>query len=135
MTNSRHILAALVVALLTGCDSGPKMGDVSGTVSVDGQVPAVGSSITFVPTDGKSGGGGGAIADGRYAAKLAVGTYKVQIRVPRSVGKAPRAREGPGPGGVANIEESLPTKYNDQTELTFDVKPGANEKNWALSTK
>jgi hypothetical protein len=136
MTNSRRV-AALVAALLalTGCDGGPKVGDVRGTVTVDGQTPALGSSITFVPTDGTSGGGGATIMDGRYSAKLPVGKYKVEIRVPRQVGKAPKAREGPGPGGVANIEESLPAKYNDQTELTLEVKPGANEKNWELKTK
>lgn len=130
-------MASTFVALLAlvGCDSGPKMGDVSGSVTVDGQTPALGSSITFVPTDGKAGGGGATLQNGKYAVKLATGAYKVEIRVPKPVAKAPKPREGPGPGGVANIEESLPAKYHDQTELTFEVKAGPNEKNWPLTTK
>src|SRR5438552_7101781 len=88
MTNSRRVAATtagrwagraagLLVALLAlaGCDSGSKMGDVAGTVTVDGQTPAAGSSITFIPTDGKSGGGGDTIKDGKYAAKLPAGVY------------------------------------------------------------
>lgn len=131
--------AALLTALLalTGCD-GSYAGEVSGGVTVDGQTPAEGSSITFIPADGKSSGGGGLIKDGKYAVALPVGDYKVEIRVPESA-RPPKAGRGgktegpgPGPGGVANIKESLPAKYNDRTELTFSVKSGRNEKNWDL---
>jgi hypothetical protein len=134
--------AALLVtlAVLVGC-GGDQPGEVSGTVSVDGQVPAEGSSITFVPT-GKTAGGGCLIEGGKYAVKLAPGNYKVEIRVPKAIkgSKGAPAGDGPqpggpgsgGPGGPANIEESLPPKYNDHTELTIEVKSGSNPKNWEL---
>ena len=113
------------------------MGEVGGTVSVDGRPPAEGSSITFIPTDGKGSGGGSSIKDGKYAVTLTAGDYKVEIRVPEPVGAAKGAKgakaEGPGPGGPANIKESLPAKYNDRTELTLAVKAGKNEKNWELT--
>lgn len=133
-------LAALLA--LAGC-GGSATGDVSGTVTVDGKTPAEGSSITFVPAEGtKSAGGGQLIENGKYAVKLPTGKYKVEIRAPRSLkgAKAAPAGDGPqpggpGPGGPANIEESLPAKYNDKTELTFEVNAGANEKNWDLTTK
>ena len=127
--------AALAAALLTlaGCSSSPT-GEVSGTVAVDGRTPAEGSSITFVPAGGAASGGGGVITDGRYAVTLTAGDYKVEIRVPEPVAPVKGANtEGPGPGGVANIKESLPAKYNDRTELTFAVKQGKNEKNWELT--
>jgi hypothetical protein len=125
------LLAAL--ALAAGC-GGSKTAEVTGTVTVDGQVPAEGSSITFFPTDGK-GSAGALIEGGKYTAKdVPVGTGKVEIRVPRPAGRPGKPQAGPGPGGDI-IEESLPAKYNDKTELTFDVKPGKNEKNWDLSTK
>ena len=139
---ARRLAPALLVALaaLAGC-GGDQPGEVSGTVSVDGQVPTEGSSITFVPT-GQTAGGGGLIEGGNYAVKLARGNYKVEIRVPKPLkgAKAAPAGDGPqpggpgtgGPGGPANIEESLPPKYNDQTELTFEVKSGGNPKNWEL---
>lgn len=143
MTDARHssraarwrrgcpaALAAAILAL-TGC-GGVDTGEVTGTVTVDGQTPADGSSITFLPT-GKTAGGGGPIQDGKYAVTLPAGSYKVEIRVPRPLARAKTApTAGPGPGGPADIEESLPAKYHDKTELTFDVKPGRNEKNWEL---
>ncbi len=131
-------LAALAAA--SGCGEGSTGGEVSGTVTVDGQTPAVGSSITFIPTDGKSQTAGDLIEEGRYTAKnVPAGTAKVEIRVPRPAAGAAPPSAGPGSagpgGGTGLIEESLPPKYNDQSELTLDVKPGKQEKNWELSTK
>jgi hypothetical protein len=124
------LLAALAAA--AGCDAGPRTGEVTGTVTVDGRVPAEGSSISFIPADGGSPTAGDLIENGRYAALVPVGTAKVQIRVPRPVGGSAGPAEGPE-GDV--IEESLPERYNDRTELTFEVKSGRNEKNWAVSAK
>jgi hypothetical protein len=135
-TSSFAGAAGLLAALLAvaGC-GGSKSAEVTGTVTVDGQVPAEGSSITFIPTDGKSRSAGALIEGGKYTARdVPVGTAKVEIRVPRPAGRPGKPQAGPGPGGDI-IEESLPAKYNDKTELTFDVKSGRNEKNWDLSTK
>ena len=125
---------ALVAALaLAGCTNDPPTGEVTGAVTVDGETPPIGSSINFVPTGAGSAGGGGAITDGKYAVKLPVGNYKVEIRVPRPVKPGKVIRAGPGPGSGVEIQESLPAKYNEKTELTLEVKPGKNEKNWELT--
>ena len=124
------LLTAL--ALAAGC-GGPATGEVDGSVTVDGQTPPPGSSITFVPRDGKAPTAGALLKDGRYAARVPVGPAKVEIRVPRVLGKK-AAREGPGAKGD-RVEESLPARYNDKTELTLDVRPGKNEKSWDLKTK
>src|SRR5262249_5370606 len=123
--------AGLLAALLTlaGGDRGPKMAEVSGTVTVDGQVPAPGSSISFIPADGNGPTAGCLIENGHYKTRVPVGTAKVQIHVPRVIAPA----SGVGPSGD-RVTESLPPKYNSQTELTFDVKSGRNEKNWDLTT-
>lgn len=139
MTEPRRVAAwAAVVALaaLAGCAGGDKMGTVTGTVTVDGQQPAEGSSITFIPTDGKARSAGALLDKGKYTAKVPTGTAKVEIRVPRPArGGKGKPADGPGGPGGDIIEESLPAKYNDATELTLEVKPGTNEKNWELSTK
>jgi len=125
--------AALTVLALVGCgDDGPATGEVTGTVKVNGQVPAAGSSINFIPADGKSPTAGALIQDGKYTVRVPVGTAKVEIRVPRPVARSGRKAEGPGPGGDV-IEESLPPRYHDQTELTFEVRKGKNEKDWDLT--
>ena len=123
--------ALVLVALLPSCDSGPQTAEVTGTVKVAGQIPPAGSSITFIPTDGKSQTAGAALQDGRYSVRVPVGMTKVEIRVPRPVARPGPNVQGPGAEGGL-IEESLPAKYNDQTELTFEVKPGKNEKDWDL---
>jgi hypothetical protein len=131
-TTTRTVWAAallIALALVTGCDSGPATGEVTGTVTVDGQTPAEGSSISFVPTDGKSPTAGATIEGGKYTAKVPVGTAKVEIRIPRIKEKY----KGDGPGGD-RIEESLPAKYHEKTELTLEVKRGRNEKNWEVWT-
>ncbi len=139
--NLRVCLAALWLAsgLIAGCSSSQNEGEVSGAVLVDGKPPAAGSSITFIPTDGASPTAGAVIENGTYRAMVPVGVVKVEIRAPRparqqgqAVAKQGPGAEGPGGGGI--IEESLPAKYNDASELTLEVKPGKNPKDWNLES-
>src|SRR5512138_2445750 len=111
-------VSGLVVGLLAlaGCDSGPRMGEVSGTVTVDGQTPPPGSSISFVPADGKGPSAGALIQDGKYKTKVPVGMTKVEIHVPRT--RKGKATEGPGPGGDT-VDDALPPKYHEKTELSY----------------
>ena len=131
---SRLLLSCL---LLSGCADDAKTGTVSGTVTVNGEIPMDGSSINFVSSDGKSPSAGDTLKQGKYSTTVSIGTVKVEIRVPRPQTRAkpsPKS-EGPGPGAGGFIEESLPAEYNDKTTLTLEVKPGSNEKNWDIQTK
>jgi len=132
------LLSLVALAAPVGCGSNSNVGVVSGKVTVDGQIPAAGSSITFIPSDGKSQTAGDLIENGFYSAEVSLGKSKVEIRVPRPAKGAMAPKAGPGsegPGGAGLIEESLPAKFNDATELVIDVKPGKNAKDWDLSTK
>jgi hypothetical protein len=123
------------LALVAGCGQGSATGEVSGTVRVDGEQAPTGSSITFVPADGKSPTAGALIQDGKYTTRVAVGPAKVQIRAPKTIAKSKAAKQA-GPGAEGDrVEESLPAKYNDDTTLTYDVKPGTNSKDWDLKTR
>jgi hypothetical protein len=132
--------AAWAVALLTalalaaGCGGGSATGEVTGTVKVDGKAPPPGSSITFFPIDGKSPTAGGAIEDGKYSVRVPVGMAKIEIRVWRPVSKSKEVKAGPGPAGDL-VEESLPPKYNDESEERLDVRPGKNLKDFDLRSK
>jgi hypothetical protein len=121
------------LVVLVGCDSGPPMGDVSGTVSIDGQVPAEGSSITFFPNGGKSPSAGALIKEGKYSARVAVGPARVEIRIPKPASKAKQVDRGPSSAGSGLIEYALPVEYHEKSKLTFDVQRGSNEKNWDVS--
>lgn len=130
-TGAMAVLAAVLTVL--GCGGGPKTGEVSGTVTIDGQKAPTGSSITFLPADGKGPSAGAMIDDGRYTATVPVGNSKVEIRAPKFT--AEKTQGGPGGGGERVIGDLLPAKYHDKSELTFDVQSGRNEKNWDLKTK
>jgi hypothetical protein len=108
-------------------------GDVSGRVTVD-DAPAATGAISFAPVDGASPTSGGKILDGKYSVKAPFGVAKVEIRVPKVVGER-KLYDTPDSPVQPLMEESLPKKYNDESELTIDVKPGSTEHDFDLKTK
>ena len=125
------VLALLVVA---GC-GGAREGQVSGTVKVDGALVEEGA-ITFIPADGQGQTAGGPIKDGQYSVKVPTpGVMKVSITrsiFDREVPIYPGQKNSPM---MRKMKNDLPAKYNEKTELTFEVKPGANPKDWDLPLK
>lgn len=127
---SRFIAVSLIS--LAGCTDS-NVGFVSGTITVDGE-PAKTGSISFAAEDGKTAPAGGMIEDGGYEVKLPVGVSRVEIRVPRVIGQTKIYNTEDSP--IQDImEESLPAKYNDETELSYDVPSGKSEKNFDLTSK
>jgi hypothetical protein len=124
----------MLVALLAvpGCEE-PTRGIVTGMVTIDG-APAKSGSIAFFPADGKSSTTGAEIAEGQYRAEVPFGSQKVEIRVPKKVGEK-KLYDTPDSPIKPLLAESLPAKYNDATELSLDVKPGENQKDFQLTTK
>jgi hypothetical protein len=121
-------------AIAPGCNKqDPNRGQVAGMVEVDGQ-PAANGAISFTPIDGNSAGTGGLIVDGRYTVNANIGPSKVAINIPKVVGER-KLYDTPDSPKMPVTEELLPPEYNDQTTLTFDVKPGPNEQNFSLKTK
>ena len=106
--------------LLGGCGSGPKLADVSGTVTVDG-APVPGLQVLFEPQDKVSPGSiGFTQADGTYRLKCSsgqdgavVGQHIVRVTT----------AEIDDPSGPAL---TIPAKYNTSSELTQEVKAGTN---------
>ena len=124
----------LLSLIQVGCGGGLPDGqaEVSGRVMVDGVAPDEGA-ITFSPADRLSPTSGGMIVNGEYSVRAAVGEAKVAIRVPKVVGEQKLYKSPDAP--LQRVKtESLPAKFNDDTELTFEVKPGKNTCNFSLST-
>ena len=122
----------VAVAMVAGCDSGPPMGDVTGTVTVNG-APAKTGAVSFFPVDGKAGTAGAVIEDGKYSARVPVGKARVEIRVPKIVGYK-KLYATPNSPTQPIMEEVLPAKYNEQSEIELEVQRGKNEKNYDLKT-
>jgi|SRR5579883_187688 len=133
----RYACAAIVFAastLVLGCSGEGDTADVSGVVKYDGKEVEDGG-ITFFPADGKGPSGGATIKNGKYtASKVPVGNTKVVITGSKVVGKK-KVYDTPDSPERPITQELLPKKYSDKekSELTFEVKRGANEKDWDLT--
>jgi hypothetical protein len=124
----------LVMTLaIASCGDKLKMADVNGTVTVDNK-PVENGAITFFPEDGVGPTAGGRIEEGEYAVKVPPGKMKVTISASKQVGMK-KLYAGPNAPERPVYKELLPAKYNDKTELRYEVQPGNQEKNFTLSTK
>ncbi len=129
----RSGLALCICLCIAGCGDQSQMGEVSGQVLIDGK-PAERGSVSFTPLSGGGPTAGSEIKDGKYSAMVFLGKNKVEIRVPRVLGKQ-KLYDTPDSPVQDILEESLPAKFNDQTALEIDVQKGKNPKNWEVSVK
>jgi hypothetical protein len=137
----RCVWLAAAAVFLFGCGAGTKIVPVSGIVTLDGK-PLANAHVAFQPatSGGKSivgvGSYGNTDADGKYTLKVAdsdqpgavVGKHRVEINLRvESDDRDPKTRPPP---------KTLPVKYNRQSELQFEVKPGgASEANFDLKSR
>ena len=129
----KRLLVGLLLCLsVAGC-SDESGAVVSGTVTVDGE-PATEGFVTFIPVDGMSQSAAGPITNGQYTAtNVPVGPAKVEIRVPKITGTTRLYAEDPNSTYPVK-NESLPPKYNNETQLEYDVQPGEQTKDFPLTT-
>ena len=127
------LAVVMFIVAATGCGGGDGLAEVRGTVTVDGEPAKVGA-ITFIPLDGASQTAGATIVDGAYTARVAPGTFKVELRVSKVVGEK-KVYDAPDAPVKQILAETLPPRYNDESELTLEVQPGENQKDYSLTTK
>jgi hypothetical protein len=119
--------AALVgLWVLTSCSSAPPRGIVSGEVTFDGQ-PVEDGTILFEPEGGQGQTAGGPIKEGKYSAEVPVGKMRVRINGNKKTGRRYKVYDTPESPVVDEVVELLPPKYNINSELTVEVKPGAQQ--------
>jgi hypothetical protein len=117
------VLGACLLALAcVGCDSGPEIASVEGTVTMDG-APLANASVVFVPENGRPA-GATTDAQGKYVLTFTEGRkgatpgkHKVRISTLADPSETPDGEPIPAQ------PETVPMRYNAQTELTFTVEP------------
>lgn len=132
-----------IVTLLAfgGCGAkGPKLGQVTGKVTLDGQ-PLANVIVTFTPVAGGIASTGITNSQGEYelvcqqGKGALVGQHKVSVRSQPPTQAAAGAVSSDDPsyqyGGEDSSRapafvEKIPPKYNTQTQLVKEVKPGKN---------
>jgi hypothetical protein len=123
--------ALVLAALSAGCPGGKA--SVSGDVTLDGQPLPDGGFITFVPVDQKTPNVEVPIQGGKYRGQVPAGSYKVCISLQKPTGEKRRMLPESPPLDV--LEESLPKRYNENTDQRADIKPGNNKIDWPLKSK
>lgn len=127
---STACLAAIASIVACGCSGGdtPDLGKVTGKVTLDGK-PVAGANIQFYPTEG--GRASSAVSDDSGQYEL---TYKGDLKgakVGPHVVSVTTAMSPEGEPGDENYkpgqEETIPEKYQGDSELKVDVKAGDNE--------
>lgn len=122
-------LGLLLPMCFCGCDAGPELGLVSGTITING-VPVEQATITFTPVDGQS----------AFARTDANGFYELQF----SGGKRgtllgenyisiETGHFGTDERGeLVEYPEQLPSKYNSESEIVREVKAGSQVFDFAI---
>jgi len=112
---------------LAGCSTKPPIGIVSGEVTFEGK-PVEDGLIMFTPVDGKSQPAGDVIKDGKYEVKnVPVGQMKVEISGNQKTGKKLKAYDTPNSPTYDEVIPLIPPRYNANSELTLEVKPGPQQ--------
>ncbi len=132
-TRSIAFLFAVLVALAGGCSSEkvPGLGQVTGTVTLDGK-PVPDASVMFAAAKpGESSSVGKTDANGNYELYYSrghkgatIGEHEVYITTYQ-----PGTDESPQPK-----KETIPVKYNGKSELKETVKRGKNTINFELKS-
>ena len=131
----RLLLCVGVALLFAGCANEPPTGMITGEVTMDGQ-PLEDGRIQFTPLDGQSQPGGATVAQGKFTAKVPVTKMKVEINGNKRTGRKIKAYDTPESPLMDEIVELVPPKYNINSDVTLDVKPGPQEVKYELkSTK
>jgi len=120
-----------LILLAAGCAE-PTTGRVAGAVTLDGK-PAELGSIALIPVDGRGSTAGAEILAGRYEIEVQFGEFKVEIRVPKVVGQK-KLYDAPDSPVKDLMAETLPARYNDETELRLKIAPGETRRDFELST-
>jgi hypothetical protein len=128
------IWAVTHLSTMLGCGPGAAP-SVTGKITLDGSSLDQ-ATITFIPQAGsQSQAAWATTTNGNYdispASGLGTGNFRVEIRALRPVtGGSPQN----DPTLIA-AKEAVPSKYNSNSELSVDIKPGPNTANFELRSK
>jgi hypothetical protein len=134
LVNSSLLFSAAAILLVAGCEQPAPVGQVQGTVTLDGK-PVDNGIIRFTPLDGKVGTAGGVVENGRFTSTVPVAKHRVEISATKITGEAtPEGRHSVNAGDYT-ATELIPDKYNTDSELTLDVTSGLNEPHFDLKSR
>jgi hypothetical protein len=127
------LLPFVVLAGCWGGDDGPKRGEVSGVVTLDGE-PVKGAILEFIPEaqDGTTS-YGGTDEDGHYT--MLFGSSRTGAVLGRNLVRITTDDRSSVGGEDYEFTELFPPKYNVRSDIYVDVQAGENEFNFACESE
>jgi len=132
-----HICLALLlpaILVFSGCGDNRAPAKVTGTITLDGS-PVVNAEVMFIPVSGERNSFGYTDGQGRYELRFTgqltgavIGEHRVEIRTGSS--EAVYSSEDGEPAAA----ETIPAKYNAESELTATLRSGNNTVNFELTS-
>lgn len=122
------LLLLLPVLFASGCKSGDGKVDVSGTVTFNGK-PVEEGTVQFVHTADTA--DTVTITNGKYATRIPPGSKKIVVHGYRKTGeflRDPTDKQS----GYPVVENYIPSKFNQQSELTTEVTQAGGVHNFDL---
>ena len=113
-----------IATFITGCssnESGPKLLQVTGTVTLDGQ-PIPEANILFKDPNGENKSYFASVKEGSFSTKIEAGKRIAIISANRQ-SKDKMVDNAEGTGKEPAMEQYLPAKYNEKSTLEIEVKP------------
>ncbi len=132
---SHWVCLCLAVGLISGCFGGagdrPDTGTVTGVVTLDGS-PVEGATVTFQPTEGRPSAG---VTDssGKYVLMYSIDVEGAKVGQ-HTVTISKEDQKFDDDGELIQSNETLPSQYNQDSELTKEVKSGENTIDFALTS-
>jgi hypothetical protein len=123
------IIVLAVAVVISGCSKSPPMGDVQGTVTVNGK-PVEEGTVRFLPVNGDTQATGGSIRDGKFRVQVPVAKQRVEIE--SNIVDPDKTPPNASADQIV-MKALVPDRYNVQSELTLDVVPGLNEPTYQLT--
>ena len=136
----RLMCLATLLCAVSGCGSepaytGPIRIPLTGKVTIDG-APVGGGTISFIPT-AKGNPAGGEISNGTYTVSeekgANAGPHRVEIRWLKPTGE--KVKDSDTGEMVDVFKESIPAKFNDQSELKAEISADKKTFDFDLSSK
>ena len=132
--NTGFVLLLFSATLVfSGCGDNKAPAKVTGTVTLDGN-PVSGATVTFAPNDGGRRSYGATDKQGHYELRFTgqlkgavVGSHRVTIET----GESESTTQSEDSQGA---KETIPAKYNVESELTATLKSGNNTCNFELTS-
>ena len=115
---SRRPIVVLLLALVPGCGGADAPVPVRGSVTWNGD-PLPKGKILFLPEDPAVAPDAGDVVNGTFALKVRPGKKRVQLFANRPGPYDPAEK-------AATQEQYLPARYNTETRLAADVRPGGD---------